>query len=246
MAPLPSETITYVRRRIDQLSHFVQNPNAREMLAEGTMNPVRAMVIRAVLATPGLPDFLQERSYISGYRRAGFDVLGTGYHAVTVTDGPAAVKKFYRHTAGLTESEQNGQIKVWDAKQKLALEHLGAYAVPQTFTIESNPLNSAESVVTATQERIESVGAIDIFAPEQNLDGTQSFIADSYAMQYQSGIAAVPDLFGRNNAVIEATTGAVKLIDPITLVRDDPIDENGYARVSRYLEARHARDTHRA
>lgn len=46
-------------------------------------------------------------------------------------------------------------------------------------------------------------------------------------MLAKSGVTAAPDLLGRDNAVVDASTGAIRLIDPITLVASDPTDEIG-------------------
>jgi hypothetical protein len=55
-------------------------------------------------------------------------------------------------------------------------------------------------------------------------------------MLAESGVTAAPDLLGRDNAVVDASTGAIRLIDPITLVASDPTDEIGYGKVARFLE----------
>ena len=88
MAPKSlQETITHIRSRADQLANFVYSPEAREVLAQGNVHPARALVIRAILDTPGLPKFLHEHTQASAYRKAGFDILGRGYHAITTSDG---------------------------------------------------------------------------------------------------------------------------------------------------------------
>lgn len=111
MAPKSlQETITHIRSRTDQLANFVYSPDAREILAQGDLHPARAMVIRAILATPRLPKFLHEHTQGSAYRRAGFDILGIGYHAITVDDGPSTVRKFYRHTAAMSEGAQKSKL----------------------------------------------------------------------------------------------------------------------------------------
>ncbi len=237
MAPKSlQKTITHIRSRTDQLANFVYSPDAREILAQGDLHPARAMVIRAILATPRLPKFLHEHTQGSAYRRAGFDILGIGYHAITVDDGPSTVRKFYRHTAAMSEGAQKKQIDIWCEKQSYALEHLAEYAVAQSFAIEANPLNPSQSIVTATQERIHSTSGVNMFVPETIPESAQAFLRDSRAMLIESGIAAAPDLPGRDYAVIDTSTGAIKLIDPITLVASDPTDEVGYQKVARFLE----------
>lgn len=231
-----SDTTPNLRQRINQLANFVHNPGAHEILAEGTIHPARALVIRAILATPGLPKFLHDMTNATQYRRAGFDVLGVGYHAVTVSDGSEKVRKFYRHTSDMSEAEQTAQMNDWNAKQSLILEHLGMYAVPQNFDIDAHPLDPNKSLVVATQDRIIPAGVINIFEPDSIPESAREFLARSQAMPTTGAIVAVPDLIGHENAVVEATTGAIKLVDPIALVRDDPSDTAGYDRVVRRLE----------
>ncbi len=238
LPPLPSkpEHYSYVRFRIEQIATFVNSPDAYEQLSSGTMNPLRAMVIRAVMLTPGLPHFLHERVGAPGYRQAGLDILGIGFHAVTVKDGEDSVRKYYRRTVGASEASQREIIKIWNAKQNMILAHLGEYAVPQFFEIGENPLNNTQSIVTATQARISSVGSINMFKPDSIPKSALHFFHDSQQMNLTNGNSAVPDLIGKENALIEASTGAIKLIDPIALVREDPVDEPGYHRVTSFLD----------
>lgn len=119
MAPKSlQETITHIRSRADQLANFVFSPEAREVLAQGDIHPARALVIRAILATPGLPKFLHEHTQASAYRKAGFNILGIGYHAITTDDGPSQVRKFYRHTATMGEDAQKSK-SIFGARNNL-------------------------------------------------------------------------------------------------------------------------------
>lgn len=238
-SPPSSPTIyraSYVRRRIEQIAMFTQDPNALEILASGSVNPLRAIVLRAVMATPGLPNFLYQQTVAPEYRKAGFDIIGVGYGAVTVSDGPDMVRKFYRHTAGNSEEAHKAAIELWTAKQSLTLEHLGAYAVPQFFSIEENPTNTSESIVSAIQRRINPRGAINMFQSEQIPELAIPFLHDSQAMHQNSIHNAVPDLVGRDNVLIESGTSKVFLIDPIALLGDDQGDKSSHAKVARYLD----------
>lgn len=90
--------------------------------------------------------------------------------------------------------------------------------------------------MTATQERIHSTFGINMFLPESIPESAQSFLRDSRVLLTESGVTAAPDLLGRDNAVVDTSTGAIKLIDPITLVASDPTDEIGYEKVAHFLE----------
>lgn len=237
-SPIPAQPtgIAYLRQRLEQVALFTQDPNAPEILASGTLNPIRAIALRAVMATPGLPNFLHESVVLSGYRKAGLDILGVGFSAVTVSDGTENVRKYYRHTAGTGEQFQQESINNWVRKQDLALEHLGSYTVAQNFSIEANPLKPNESIVVARQQRIHSVGAINMFTSEGIPDEATEFIKEAQRMHETSEFNAVPDLIGRDNVLIEAGSRALKLIDPITLVNNDPGDRRGYVKVSSFLD----------
>ncbi|MGV9001717.1 MAG: hypothetical protein ACOH18_02050 [Candidatus Saccharimonadaceae bacterium] len=236
LSPPEPENESYFERRLKQIAVFIESPNAHEVLASGELNPIRVVALRAIMATPGLPDFLHRHAMAPEYRRAGFNILGIGFGAVTVGDGPESVLKYYRHTAGENEASQQATIQTWTAKQDLVLEHLGQYAVPQTFTIEQNPLNLSESIIAARQSRIKSTGAINVFRSNEIPACAVPFIEDSQHMHHNSGRTAVPDLVGRNNALIEAGTGAIKLIDPIALTSYDPGDEAAYLRAVDFLD----------
>ena len=136
----------------------------------------------------------------------------------------------------MDEDAQKKQIDIWSEKQSYALEHLAEYAVAQSFAIEANPLNYSQSIVTATQDLVHSTFGSNMFDPKSIPKSAQSFLRDSRVMLAESGVTAAPDLLGRDNAVVDASTGAIRLIDPITLVASDPTDEIGYGKVARFLE----------
>lgn len=237
MSPEAESPKSYVAKRLQLLTDFVNDPRSAEVLAEGGVHPARALVLRAVMATPGLPKFLYNNAYTRHYKAAGHEILGIGYHAITVADGPNAVRKFFRRTAGQTEAQQQQQIKELEHKQASALTHLAEYTVPQHFFIQENPLNPQESVVAATQARINIQTGINFYlGADAPAADPSDFAASALEMQENSDPHALPDVVGVNNLVVEADTGAILLIDPVSLHADDPIDVPSYERAQRILE----------
>ncbi len=229
------ESLEYTKRRLTQLADFIVNPDAPEILAEGSVHPIRAMVINAVLLTPGMPAFISRYSTVQLYRRAGFSVLGSGYHAITTEDGPESVRKFYPRTGLLEASAQQALLDSWRKRQALTAQHMGSYFIPQLFSIEQDPLHPDRSLISAAQQRVYSKGAISIRAINAAPHIARDFLEASYSMQAESAPEALPDLVGRDNAVVDVTTGMVKLIDPIPLIRSDPVDQLGFIKTERFI-----------
>lgn len=238
MSPKAESSFSYLIKRLQQVTDFVNDPRALEALAEGRVHPVRAVVLRAVMATPGLPEFLYNQAYTRRYQAAGHEILGIGYHAVTVADGPNQVRKFYRHTAGQSEAEQRQHVALLQQKQASTLAHLEPFAVPQEFFIQEDPLNPNQSVVVATQARIAIKTGLNFYTGAEPLAvNPVAFAESALEMQANSDPMALPDVVGVNNLVVEADTGAILLIDPVSLHADDPIDAPSYERAQRILKA---------
>ena len=227
----------HIAQRLRQVTDFVNDPRAPEALAEGRVHPARAVVLKAIMATPGLPHFLYSRTYTKPYEAAGHEVLGTGYHAVVVDDGPHQVRKFYRRTAGLSEAEQRAHLAHLEQKQQSTLSHLPSFTVPQEFFIQEDPLNPNQSIIAATQARVAIKAGLNFYKGAAPLIADPStFAAQALTMQEESTPTALPDVVGVNNLVVEAHTGEILLIDPVSLHADDPEDDVAYQQAQRILE----------
>ena len=237
MSPKAESSFSYLTQRLQQVTDFVNDPRAPEALAEGRVHPLRAVVLRAVMATPGLPEFMYARAYTRRYQAAGHEILGVGYHAVTVADGPNQVRKFYRHTAGQSEAEQRQHVALLQQKQASTLAHLEPFAVPEEFFVQEDPLNPSRSVVAATQARIAIKTGLNFYTGAEPLAvNPVAFAESALDMQANSDPAALPDVVGVNNLVVEADTGAILLIDPVSLQASDPSDSAAYERAQQILE----------
>lgn len=237
MSPEATSPKDYLKGRLQQLTDFVNDPRAAEALAEGRVHPARGLVLRAVMATPGLPTFLYNQAYTRRYRVAGHEVLGVGYHAVTVADGAKQVRKFYRKTAGLSEAEQQRHVTAMQHKQASSLAHLEPFAIPQEFFIQQDPLNPNQSVVAATQARVAIKAGLNFYSGAAPLVADPSaFATSALEMQAASDPTALPDVVGINNLVVEVDTGAILLIDPVSLHAGDPEDAPSYQQAQRILE----------
>ncbi|MDB5161548.1 MAG: hypothetical protein JWM52_56 [Candidatus Saccharibacteria bacterium] len=223
--------LSYFANRTRQLAEFVGRPNARESL-ETIQNPQRVLILRAILATPGLPAFLYQQIVAKPYKKIGYDVIGIGAHAVTVKDGPSRVKKIYPESIGISDEQKLALLAKWEARQALNITHIPQHTVEQQFSIEpfSLPPFNDDSVVTASQPIIEfdhTIMSTQLTRGRVTAAATQ-FVLDGQAMYEATRGAAVPDVIGNCNLVIDRLRNRVVLIDTIALMEDDPSDHRAY------------------
>lgn len=222
----------HINSRINQAASFVVQEDALEIINSGELtSKVRALTLRAIIATPGLPEFLYNTRIIAPYRRQGFSVVGTGAHAVALRDGHSAVRKIYPETAAMNIRQKHEHIDLLRYKQSVAQKHLGRFVLPQSFSIEPHPLHESQSVVSASQPLVVAQGSIRVATaqPHPELD---EFTDRSFAMQDED--AALPDVVGNKNLLICKDRRLI-LVDPITLHARDPDDQNAYARADTAL-----------
>ena len=231
------DTLPYVNDRINQIAKFCHADQAKDELEHGELNPLRALVLRAIIATPGLPDFLYDQRVVRPYERGGYAVVGAGMHTTAIQDGPHAVRKIHENSLHLSESEQYELIDHLESRQALTAHHLGRYCLSQTYAIDQHPLRPNKSVVVATQPFISAMRSINFF---QRADSQQTelagFAKKCHNMYANSNYEALPDLAGNNNVLIDAETRTPLLIDPIALLRADPSDNRAYEKTATILK----------
>ncbi len=223
--------LAYLANRTRQLAEFVGRPNAKESLAT-VKSPQKVIIIRAILATPGLPEFLYERVVAKPYSRIGYEVIGIGAHAVTVKDGSTRVRKIYPESVGMTKDEKLALIAKWEARQALNLTHMSEHTIPQSFSIEPFvlPPFTDDSVVTASQPIVEFDRTIMLpqLARGRVATAATQFVLDGQAMFESTSGDAVPDVVGNCNLVIDRVRDRAVLIDTIALMANDPSDKRAY------------------
>jgi len=124
-------------------------------------------------------------------------------------------------------------IEDWTERQQTAITYMGEHVVRETFSIDAYPLYPNTSLVTALQDRVTPENLVE--ASDYGIPELQGFVAASRTMQAESTHKSLPDVIGRGNVVIEATTGAIRLVDPIVLNGKDPAEQGLYKRASRIL-----------
>jgi len=192
----------HIDNRLNQAINFTQSERVTEKIRDGEFNSrLRRMTLQAILATPGLPDFLYERHIVRPYARIGREVIGAGAHSIALADGTDKVQKVLFETRGKSETEQRAFITELDADQEVSLRHLEPFTLAQSFAIEPDPLHPHQPIVIARQQRVDGISATPIFHGE--LDGnskTDEFIAGSHTMLHAE--RALPDLDGNANVII--------------------------------------------
>ena len=230
------DPFAHIVDRARMVAAFVNAPEAHERV-ENVKSPINRMVLRAVLATPGLPLFLYRKLISHAYEEAGFRVIGTGTHAVTVLDGDSGVKKFYPESRGMNETKMRALLKRWNDRQDPLLEHLEPFTIPQAFTIESDPLNpNGGPIVASTQELILARKSISFTDPRWvSPDGQLAdFIQRSHTMYHTTPEHAVPDIIGSRNVLI-GMDGQPLLVDTVSLFADDHEDAHAHGKSKRIL-----------
>ena len=107
----------------------------------------------------------------------------------------------------------------------------------KSFFVQEDPLNPSRSVVAATQARVAIAAGLNFYTGAEPLAvNPVAFAESALDMQANSDPAALPDVVGVNNLVVEADTGAVLLIDPVSLQASDPNDSVAYERAQQILE----------
>lgn len=230
-------SVRHINRRIDQIAKFCHSEQAEDELTQGTVHPVRALVLRAVLATPGLPDFLYRQRIVRPYEQSGYHVIGAGANATTLRDGDHGVRKIYEQTAHLSEAEQLQLIADFEMRQSITHHHLGSHSVAQAFSVDHHPLRPTRSVVVATQPFVPYGDTLNFYDPATlNRPELIRFRQRCYDMAENSTPRALPDLAGNSNVLIHAETHKPVLIDPIALLHDDPADDKAFLKTSLILK----------
>lgn len=165
------------------------------------------------------------------YEKAGYQILGTGVQSTVLADGLFALKIF-RHTAGLSEDQQQQLVHDLEDKQSVTLDHLADFAIPQSFAIDQDPADKSHAIVIARQRRIVGGHAINLRLPGARPQSLNSFIVGSQSMHDKIG--GLPDIVGINNIFDE--NGTIKLVDTIPLLRSDPNDANALAQARSLLK----------
>lgn len=228
----------HISERLDQIASFVTRDDALEVIKAGELrSKARALALRAIIATPGLPDFLYNTRIRKPYADHGLPVIGVGVHAVAVKSGTSEVKKLYPRTVTMDQRQKNDYISALDDKQKIACKYLGQFVVPQEFSIQTNPLDDSTSVVIAIQPFIKPHASIKLGTATVS-EELNDFAARSLCMQDEGH--ALPDIVGNRNLLVGEN--GIQLIDPIALLADDPSDSYAYEKanyaLSKYLKNR--------
>jgi ribose-phosphate pyrophosphokinase len=121
------------------------------------------MVIRAILATPGLPKFLHEHTQGSAYRRAGFDILGIG-----IMPYFGYARQDIQHRAGESVSA-NVIIRFLESIgfHKIYTIDLHDEATEGVFSIPFKNLTALPILATKIQDYLGSTEDVAIVSPDQ-------------------------------------------------------------------------------
>lgn len=231
----PPGTVDRIRTSLDRFVVQAGTPHGNEFLRQHIKELPFAMRMAktALLAAHDTyPEFFANRIQ-NRYKKAGYTVLGLGLHSITLADGDS-VLKVYRNTVGLDEAEQNEMKLYWERKQNVLLGSLSDHAVPQTFSIDSHPVDGARSVVLAHQPYVHAHHSIrlPLDSPAQLPEST--FVAKCITMHDMVG--AVPDIVGIDN--IFMTDDGIRIVDTIPLEASDPTDTGAFQRARDILGIR--------
>lgn len=111
----PPGTVDRIRTSIDRFTVQAGTPHGNEYLRQHIKElplPMRIAKTALLAAHDAYPDFFVNRIQ-NTYRKAGYTVLGLGFHSITLADGDS-VLKVYRNTVGLDEEHQNAMKAYWE------------------------------------------------------------------------------------------------------------------------------------
>lgn len=233
---MPSERLTHLANRYQQLGSFLTNPDARELLRAGEVtHPVRKLAISALLHAPAIGELVYHTSRIAPYAARGHTVLGSGYFSVVLADGPESVMKVYPHTAQLEEAAQHDFIKLFSYRQEVLQRHLSEETSTQTYAIESHPLDNNQSVVIAHQPRLKNDSTPIDFSSARSITSRVDFsgLVEKATIMYEE-TSMLPDFAGKKNFFVNPDN-SITLVDPIALDSRDESNRVGIEKTKTIL-----------
>lgn len=225
----------HISNRLDHIVAFTHGERARERLASDEFNSrVRRMALVAVMATPGLPEFLYEQRVVSPYRAVGYNVIGLGTSATTLDAQDGTVLKILHKTRNMPEASQRAEIDRLERLQDVSLKYLEQFIPVQEFSIGGDPLSLDKDVVIARQEKVDGRSATPMLrGKEEPTDAFNDFI-DAAEKMKNDGVA-VPDLLGSSNLLV-GKAGGIHLIDTICTVNSTEDGGKAFKRNCQVLD----------